>query len=126
MSLSPFIRLIGGFYGLFSFYSMYCIQHCFHLPPIRFHCVGGCWDRTQDCCDFGIESDALTTRLDLIHIQIDLIHPRLDLINTRLDRIHPFIQLVLYPFYHNVNSFLQFLTASPQIVSSFKKKLKIF
>jgi hypothetical protein len=22
---------------------MYCIQHGF-----RFHCVGGCWDRTQD------------------------------------------------------------------------------
>ncbi len=19
----------------------------------HFHCVGGCWDRTQDCCDFG-------------------------------------------------------------------------
>ncbi len=25
-----------------------------HLPPLRFHCVGECWDRTQDCCDFGI------------------------------------------------------------------------
>jgi hypothetical protein len=25
-----------------------------HLPPHRFHCVGGCWDRTQDSCDFGI------------------------------------------------------------------------
>jgi hypothetical protein len=25
-----------------------------HLPPLRFHCVGGCWDRTQDSCDFGI------------------------------------------------------------------------
>ncbi len=31
------------------------------LPPILLHCVGGRWDRTQDCCD------ALTTRLDLIH-----------------------------------------------------------
>jgi hypothetical protein len=40
-----------------------------HLPPLRFHCVGGCWDRTQDCCDFGIGTQtlALTTRLDLIH-----------------------------------------------------------
>jgi hypothetical protein len=28
-----------------------------HLPPpLRFHCVGGCWDRTQDCFDFGIGS----------------------------------------------------------------------
>ncbi len=25
-----------------------------HLPPFRFHCVGGCWDRTQDSCDCGI------------------------------------------------------------------------
>jgi hypothetical protein len=25
-----------------------------HLPPHRFHCVGGCWDRSQDNCDFGI------------------------------------------------------------------------
>jgi hypothetical protein len=28
----------------------------FHLLPLRFHCNGGCWDRTQDCCDFGIDS----------------------------------------------------------------------
>ncbi len=25
-----------------------------HLPPLRFHCVGGCWDRAQDSCDFGV------------------------------------------------------------------------
>ncbi len=25
-----------------------------HLPPLRFHCVGGCWNRTQDICDIGI------------------------------------------------------------------------
>ncbi len=30
--------------GIFFF------QYCFILPPLRFHCVGGCWDRTQDCC----------------------------------------------------------------------------
>ncbi len=23
-----------------------------HLPPLRFLCVGECWDRTQDSCDF--------------------------------------------------------------------------
>jgi hypothetical protein len=33
-------------------------------------------------------SDALTTRLDLIHARLDLIHIRLDLIHTRLDLIH--------------------------------------
>jgi hypothetical protein len=30
-----------------------------HLPPLRFHCVGGCWERTQDCYDYGIDSQAL-------------------------------------------------------------------
>ncbi len=25
-----------------------------HLPPLRFHCVGECWDRTQESCDLGI------------------------------------------------------------------------
>jgi hypothetical protein len=30
-----------------------------HLPPLRLHCVGGCWDRTQDCSDFGIGSQTL-------------------------------------------------------------------
>jgi hypothetical protein len=38
-----------------------------HLPPLRFHCVAGCWDRTQDCC-YIWQPDVLTTRLDLIHI----------------------------------------------------------
>jgi hypothetical protein len=29
------------------------------LPPPKFHCVGGCWDRTQDSCDYGIGSQTL-------------------------------------------------------------------
>jgi hypothetical protein len=38
-----------------------------YLPPVRFLCVEGCWDRTQDCCGFGIDSQTLyTTRLDFI------------------------------------------------------------
>ncbi len=27
-----------------------------HLPPLRLHCVGGCWDRTQNYFDFAIDS----------------------------------------------------------------------
>jgi hypothetical protein len=55
-----------GFIWIFSFYVRY--STLLHLPPLRFHCVGGCWDRTQDSCDYGIGShDTLTTRLDLIH-----------------------------------------------------------
>ncbi len=41
-----------------------------HLPPLRFHCVGGCWDRSsQDCCcDFGIGVRRSNhARLDLVH-----------------------------------------------------------
>jgi hypothetical protein len=30
-----------------------------HLPPLWFHCVGGCWVRTQRYCDFGIGSQTL-------------------------------------------------------------------
>jgi hypothetical protein len=30
-----------------------------HLPPIRCSCVGVCWDRTQDSCDFGIGCQTL-------------------------------------------------------------------
>ncbi len=45
------------FFG-FSFSVRY--STLLHLPPLRFHCVGGgCWDRTQDCCDFGIDSQTL-------------------------------------------------------------------
>jgi hypothetical protein len=43
----------GDFLGSF-FYVLY--STLLHLPPLRFHCVGGCWDRTQDCCHFGIGS----------------------------------------------------------------------
>jgi hypothetical protein len=38
-----------------------------HLPPLRFHCAEGCWDRSQDPCNW-LQSDALTTRLDLIRM----------------------------------------------------------
>ncbi len=41
-----------------------------HLPPLRFHSVKGCWDRTQRLRHW--QSDALTTRLDLIHTKLDL------------------------------------------------------
>jgi hypothetical protein len=40
------------------------------------------------------QSDALTTRLDLIHNWLDLIHNWLDLIHTRLDLIHIRLDLI--------------------------------
>jgi hypothetical protein len=30
-----------------------------NLPPLIFRCVGGCWDPTQDNCDFSIDSQTL-------------------------------------------------------------------
>jgi hypothetical protein len=30
-----------------------------HLPPLRFHCADGCWDRTQDHCNWCIGSQTL-------------------------------------------------------------------
>ncbi len=53
-----------------SYFVLY--QTLLHLPPLRFHCVGGCCDRTQNYCDFGIGRQTLkaqTTRLDLIQIK---------------------------------------------------------
>jgi hypothetical protein len=41
-------QLTRGFYVLYS--------TLFHLPPLRFHCVRGCCDWTQDCCDLGIHN----------------------------------------------------------------------
>jgi hypothetical protein len=41
----------------FFFYELY--STLLHLPPLIFHCVRGCWNRTEDCCDFGIGSQPL-------------------------------------------------------------------
>jgi hypothetical protein len=41
----------GDFFG-FSFYVRYSAR--LHLPPFRFHRVGGCCDRTQDSVEYGI------------------------------------------------------------------------
>jgi hypothetical protein len=45
------------FKGDFSDFS-YCVRYSIllHLLPLRFHCVRGCEDRTQDCWDFGIDN----------------------------------------------------------------------
>jgi hypothetical protein len=50
------IFLKGEFFG---FYCKVRYSTLLHLPPLRFHCVGGCWDRTEDSCDFGIDSQTL-------------------------------------------------------------------
>ncbi len=56
--LIHYICILGFFRGIFK---MLCSTQLL-LPPLRFHCVGGCWDWTQDCCDFGIGSHSLTVK----------------------------------------------------------------
>ncbi len=54
--VSAFRNVKGGnYFWIFSvFYST-----LLHLPPLRFHCVGGCWNRTQDSCDVCIGCQTL-------------------------------------------------------------------
>jgi hypothetical protein len=41
--------------GFFKFF----YSTLFHLPPLRFHCVGGCWYRMHGSCDYGIGCQTL-------------------------------------------------------------------
>jgi hypothetical protein len=49
-----FYIFLGDFFFLFVHYSA-----LLHLPPLRFHCADGCWDRTQDRCNLCIGSQTL-------------------------------------------------------------------
>ncbi len=50
---------LGDLGGFFIFYVLYLTL--LHLPPLRFHCADGCWDRTQDRCNWCIGSRPLLT-----------------------------------------------------------------
>jgi hypothetical protein len=50
--MTQFFLFKDGFFLRFFMYLLY--STLLSRPPLRFHCVGGCWDRTQDSCDFGI------------------------------------------------------------------------
>ncbi len=51
-----------GIVWIFFFYVLY--SKLLHLPPLRFLCAGGCWDRNVTTRHW--QSDALTARLDFI------------------------------------------------------------
>ncbi len=55
-SLLVFFKNIfrGDFFLSFLLYSA-----LLHLPPLRFHCADGCWDRTQDRCSWCIGTQTL-------------------------------------------------------------------
>jgi hypothetical protein len=62
--------LWGNFWFLYVLYST-----LFHLPPFRFHYVGGCWDQTQDSCDFAALAVSRSN-----YLAIDLIHNTLNIV----------------------------------------------
>ena len=53
---------------------MYDIQHCFICR--RFLCVGGCWDRTQGSCDYGIGRRSNHSAIHISHIHDYFIYHR--------------------------------------------------
>jgi hypothetical protein len=54
-SLLFFKNIFGG---IFSF-SFVLYSALLHLPPLRFHCADGCWDRAQDRCNWCIGCQTL-------------------------------------------------------------------
>jgi hypothetical protein len=52
-----FLFVKGGFFWFFLLFYVVRYSTLFHLPPLRFHYVGGCWDRTQDCCELRLWLD---------------------------------------------------------------------
>ncbi len=46
--------IVKGNYFMYLHYSTLLF-----LPPLRYYWVVVCWDRTQDCCDFGIDCQTL-------------------------------------------------------------------
>jgi hypothetical protein len=51
-----FFKIFFG--GIFYFFIV-LYSTLLHLPPLRFHCADGCWDRTQDRCNWCIGSQTL-------------------------------------------------------------------
>jgi hypothetical protein len=52
-------KLLENFQGDFFWIFYVRYSTLLHLPPLRFRCVGGCRDLSQDCCAFGIDSQTL-------------------------------------------------------------------
>ncbi len=57
--LSPDFHIHVSVSDLYIFFSFVLYSALLHLPPLRFHCADGCWDRTQDRCNWCIGSQTL-------------------------------------------------------------------
>ncbi len=58
LNMQCFFFIFLFFRGIFSF-SFVLYSALLHLPPLRFHCADGFWDRTQDRCNWCIGSQTL-------------------------------------------------------------------
>ncbi len=48
-----FFYIKADFYLFLVFLVLY--STLLYLPPLRFYCIGGCWDRTEDSWDYGTD-----------------------------------------------------------------------
>jgi hypothetical protein len=59
-SVSFLVQQLNTFQFYFLFFFLFLhYSALLHLPPLRFHCADGCWDRTQDRCNLCIGSQTL-------------------------------------------------------------------
>jgi hypothetical protein len=123
------------FLGFFVMYVLY--STLLHLPPLRFHCVGGCWDRTQDSCDFGIGFQMLchaayiSSTLDYISSTLGDISSTLGYISSSLGYISSTLGYISSTFWIHAKHKLirtircrlpQFLTATLSMVHKIERK----
>jgi hypothetical protein len=56
-----FYTIFYSFFKIFFWWIFFYVLYStlLHLPPLRFHCADGCWDRTQDRCNWCIGSQTL-------------------------------------------------------------------
>ncbi len=59
ISVSPNSSDVNFLQNEFVFFWGGIFLYYIHPPPLRFHCADGCWDRTQDRCNWCIGSQTL-------------------------------------------------------------------
>ncbi len=81
--------------GFLIFFVIYFIQHCFICRPSNSNvCRRMLGSNPGRLRLWPWQSDALTSRLDVIHTRLDLIHTRLHVIHTRLDVFHTRLDVI--------------------------------